>query len=236
MNWKTIDYINPRYEVSDTGLVRSTIRFIKLLNPRTSSHGYKRVGLRLSDKPFEVSVHRLVATAFIPNPENKPAINHKNGNKTDNRVDNLEWVTSAENSAHAVAHGLMLKGDRHPRTKLSESQVAELKLLINEGVQTLTHLAKQFGVSVTHVADIRRGIRDNQTVERGGMAFCSKAGFKKVSAPTMYSDDVVIKIQQLLADKRSRLEIQHMMGVSENFVQRIATGKRQVGENRTGRV
>lgn len=74
----------------------------------TNTAGYASV--RLPDKNH--LVHRLVAEAFIPNPENKPQVNHKDGNKRNNNVNNLEWVTQAENIAHALSHGLFPK-DRH---------------------------------------------------------------------------------------------------------------------------
>lgn len=70
-------------------------------------NGYKHVTLQINKKPKRFNSHRLVAIAFIPNPENKPYVNHKDGNRTNNCVDNLEWVTAAENTQHAVKTGLM---------------------------------------------------------------------------------------------------------------------------------
>ena len=66
----------------------------------TSDKGYKRIIVRENDKMHTVFVHKLVALAYIPNPDNKPQINHKNGNKTDNRPENLEWCTNRENLYH----------------------------------------------------------------------------------------------------------------------------------------
>lgn len=74
----------------------------KEMKPHTNNKGYQSIDLRIDKKHFRYLLHRLVAECFIPNPENKPEVNHKNGIKTDNRVENLEWMTSAENREHSV--------------------------------------------------------------------------------------------------------------------------------------
>jgi hypothetical protein len=97
--WKIcIDY--PNYEVSNLGNVRR-IETKRIKKPFVSDQGYYKVYISLgSKKKKNVRVHRLVAKAFIDNPDNKPEINHKNLNKLDNNVANLEWVTSEENLSH----------------------------------------------------------------------------------------------------------------------------------------
>lgn len=98
--WMPIAGYEDRYEVSNTGKVRSlNYRMTgkkKELKPITQGKGYHAVGLCKNGKMRWGKVHRLVADAFIPNPENKREVNHKDGNKKNNHADNLEWATASE--------------------------------------------------------------------------------------------------------------------------------------------
>ena len=94
----------PDYYITDTGDVYSrnfkrTGRIVKI--KPNYCNGYYTVCMRKNNKTYRTPIHRLVATMFIPNPENKPQVNHKNGIRTDNNVSNLEWVTCSENIQHA---------------------------------------------------------------------------------------------------------------------------------------
>lgn len=135
-----------QYAVSDHGRVRNSATD-KVLKLRYVS-GYCRVVVYRDRKPKDKRVHRLVAEAFIPNPENKPHVNHIDGDKTNNHVNNLEWVTCSENAAHAASAGLRPNGDDFPQAKLTDDIVREMRRRAVEG-ESYRALAREFGVSFT---------------------------------------------------------------------------------------
>ena len=108
--WKDIKGYEGKYQVSNLGRVKSLpkrrgrgVGYMceeMILTQAKHHYGYNVVNLRSNGKGTTIEVHRLVANAFICNPDNKPQINHANGNKTDNRVENLEWCTNGENQLH----------------------------------------------------------------------------------------------------------------------------------------
>lgn len=101
--WKTSPSV-PHCEVSSTGIIRNK-KTGKEYTPTSIGRGYLSVHIRNKNNKRHY-IHRLIAEAFIPNPDNLPQVNHKNGIKTDNRVENLEWVSCKENIRHAIATGL----------------------------------------------------------------------------------------------------------------------------------
>ena len=100
--WKDIENYEGLYQVSNLGRIKS-IRKMKKQNilKLGTRNTYNVINLMKNGKARSFQVHRLVAKAFIPNPENKPQVNHINGVKNDNRLENLEWVTRSENTIHA---------------------------------------------------------------------------------------------------------------------------------------
>lgn len=103
VEWKLIEGFDGIYSVSNYGDVKNN-RTGRLMKQRKTEKGYLRVGLTTNGKPKCMRVHRLVAQAFIPNPENKPEVNHIDFNKKNNCVNNLEWVTGKENAKHSLGN------------------------------------------------------------------------------------------------------------------------------------
>lgn len=127
--WKPYPEFPDRFLVSNKGRVLS-IAFNKLKTCKTystTSKGYLSTVFSVNGKPHLRLVHRMVAMTFIPNPENKPHVNHINSNRADNNVDNLEWVTVKENIRHGREHGNITldcnKGVKSPRAKSKYNNV-----------------------------------------------------------------------------------------------------------------
>ena len=122
--------------------------------------GYHAVGLHLNGKSYYRRVHRLVAEAFIPNPECKPEVNHKDGNKNNNRMRNLEWVTTKENICHAWNTGLAKasRGERHPNSIYTEKQVRRICELIEDNAMTMPEISNTLNIPYTIVKQIRHRI------------------------------------------------------------------------------
>lgn len=158
--WKLISGYDDRYSVSNFGNVRSNsytytyfwrnrwvteTRKAKILTPE-SIKGYLRVYLRKDKKSFPKFIHRLVAETFIPNPNNLPQVNHIDGNKLNNCVENLEWCTGSYNIKHALTVGLSkLPNPKHPVKCISTGIVYDSQ----------TAAGKAYGVSQ---ATIRKAI------------------------------------------------------------------------------
>lgn len=154
MKWKIINEF-PEYEISDTGLVRHGA---KLLTPQLNSKGYLKISFSVKHKPHNRLIHRLVAIAFIPNPNSKPQVNHIDGNKLNNNVSNLEWVTNSENQKHSIANGLrkVPKGSEIKQHKLTEEDVIFIKQHAKKQDKEYSYVAlgKRFNVHPQTIKNI----------------------------------------------------------------------------------
>jgi hypothetical protein len=141
--WKDIKNFEGLYQISSLGRIKRLnseiiaiehwgkgiiARIIKeRILAKAHLRGYELVSLKKNGKQTTRQVHRLVAETFIPNPLNKPQINHKDCNKENNHINNLEWVTDKENKEHAVLNGKMPKGEKSGKAKLNEFQVRVIR-------------------------------------------------------------------------------------------------------------
>ena len=145
------------YEITKDGKVFSKKRN-KYVKPQPNGTGYVRV--HIAGRMY--FVHRLVAMKYIPNPDNLPQVNHKDGNKLNNCVENLEWVNNKDNSLHALHNGLMRIEENHQFAKLNRDDVAFIK---SHPEMSRNELAEMFNISPHTISDIRAG-RTWKTVEK----------------------------------------------------------------------
>lgn len=115
-NWKDIPNYEGLYMISDLGNVKS-LYSSKILKPSIDRYGYARFSATKNKKQKTLRIHRLVGELFIDNPSNLPQLNHKDGIKSNNKKDNLEWSTDSDNKLHAYANGLMTGGNEHSKLR-----------------------------------------------------------------------------------------------------------------------
>jgi len=157
----------PDYMISKTGEIRSLDKIVnfsggkrlrkgRVLKQWITVAGYKRVSLYNCDGQKFLVVHRLVAQTFMPNPENKSCVNHKDCNKQNNRIENLEWVTNMENSNHAKVNNRLPCGENHKSSKFTLEQI--MKIRENPERLSRRKLSIIFKTSHSHI----RRIQENQ--------------------------------------------------------------------------
>lgn len=173
--WKTIqDY--KCYFISDKGRVLSKSRKVRYVHAVTGNEhwrkleekflqvyhnnqtGYKFVQLRnIANTPKNITIHRLVALTFLFRSKDKNFVNHKDGNKHNNTVENLEWCTNTYNHEHATRTGLKAKGDKIGSSKLNNNSIIAIRKLINSGWKDV-EIAGLFEVSRSNITHIKLGV------------------------------------------------------------------------------
>ncbi len=172
--WKDINEYEGLYQVSNLGRLKSIGRYIvtgnrkrfmngKILNGTKNENGYMFFALRKGGQYKSFKIHRLVATAFIDNPEQKRTVNHKNSIKDDNRVENLEWATHSENHLHSYKIGKRKPALLGKSGILSQSGKCILQFT-KTGLYEDFHLSarmaeKSTGISHKHIGDVCVGRR-----------------------------------------------------------------------------
>ena len=156
--WKIVEGTNGMYSISNHGEVKGCR--VSLVKQSFTADGYPCVAIRKNGKNWRVTVHRLVAKAFVDGYKPGLQVNHKDGVKTNNHAENLEWVTTKQNIHHSFKIGLVEKGYKHPlaiKTKEQED------LILDEYISCLIpqkDIAKKHGVSMRYIARLtkRRGM------------------------------------------------------------------------------
>lgn len=248
--WKDILNYEGLYQISSLGnvksLIKSTTKKIKtpggyrqlerILKPALNNGGYFIVTLSKNNHHKTCPIHKLVATAFIPNTNNKPQINHIDCNKLNNSVKNLEWVTAQENSEHAILNGLTtfehLRGENHKNSKLTKKKINQIREDYYINNCTLSEIAKNFGICpqtaheivtfkmwghVTQNYDLYLSMKDERSSfhKRGENNFMSKLELKEIK-----------KIRKLHSTKRHSLkELGIMFNTSPTNISSIVNNK-----------
>ncbi len=164
--WKAVPGYEGSYEASTFGSIRSLSRAVKsrfktrmtkaiCLKANLTHKGYLTVGLSKDKIQKPKVVHRLIAKTFVHNPENKPEVNHIDGDKLNNRFENLEWCTRSENMIHCVKMGLYCTKpfEGNPNAKLTKDKVREIRKLAESGLHR-TEIAAMFGVHKDNISCI----------------------------------------------------------------------------------
>jgi hypothetical protein len=158
--WRDVVDYEGLYQVSNIGGVKS-IRRDKILTPKHNHDGYLRIQLWRKQNVVFISIHRLVAEVFIENPENKPFVNHINGIKSDNRVENLEWVTQSENINHAWKNGLS-----KPQINGKHSKAVDQLDLNGNYIKTFPstmEVERQLGIPHSQISNVCKGKKNYNT-------------------------------------------------------------------------
>ncbi len=205
-----IDGKDTGYKVSNVGIVVNPSNIV-CKTYQQNSDWYVSVYIKQTKQ--NSMIHRLVAQAFIPNPENKPQVNHKNGIKYCNWVGNLEWTTAKENSDHAWNNNLVDNRGEKQGSSINKNKDIELVCkLLSEG-KTNTEVSKLTGVKEKTVSDIRCGTRWKW--------LSSKYNIPAPRVP-MYSDEIINQVCKLLEDPTiSQSKISSETGVDINTLKDI---------------
>ena len=160
--WKTIPNTFNLLEVSNYGRVRSLMRGKPyVLKTQINRKGYHKIRVTIKRMRKSYSVHRLVAQAFLDNPENLPQVNHKDGNKNNNNVENLEWISNKDNAHHAIENGLWTNVFA---TSKENNEKRKIPIVARKGntiiyFESISEAERYF--NSRHIVDVLKGRREH---------------------------------------------------------------------------
>lgn len=210
--WKPVQGYEDRYLISSWGQVKSLYgKSSRVLKPFVDRYAYVSLW---KEKQKRFAIHRLVAQAFINQHESTETliVNHKNGIKTDNQVDNLEWVTQSENIQHAFKTGLSMipKGENHYSAKFSEAGIIKIFEAFKLGKLT-KQVAEEFNLDIQQIYSLRRG-------KRWSYLGYSKADLNPKGVPVPYdraSSELLNEVRELVKQRVPRKKIMELTGISK---------------------
>lgn len=239
--WKAIEGYEGIFEVSDYGRVRSLDRLsangrqlkgkmMSVSRKGKKENEYMQVGLMKEKKQRTHNLHRLVAIAFIPNPENKPEVNHLDGDKTNNHVSNLSWVTRKEQMEHASETGLMLVGGMSQNSKLTDVEAKYIREVYVEGHLEFSAkaLSEKFSISTRTITAIANGTaRPHSYVEKKREKSKFKTGSESPKNVKLSNEDVdyIRDNCKKHGGKYTQTELSKMFGVTRAYISLIVLGK-----------
>lgn len=170
--WKEVDGYDGNFHVSSFGRIKSLKRHVfsggknrlrkeRIICATLHRDGYIKCTIQSNGNRKTYMVHRLVAKTFIPNPENKPQINHKNGVKSDNTVENLEWCNASENGIHSYKLGLSkaTHGELNWKSKLTKLQVIEIRNKYTGKHGEIVKMSREYNISASQIRRIVKNLR-----------------------------------------------------------------------------
>ena len=225
--WKPvlINSYSTNYKISNTGILLN--RNNKCVNPFINHKGYEQVTIVYgNNRHITTSIHRLVATAFIPNPENKPQVNHINGNKRLNWWGNLEWNTAKENVQHAFNTGLTIqgKGENSNASIYTDDMIHNVCKLLESGNYLNTEIAKLTKVDVSTVSNIKCKQGWTHISSMYNIGTPTKNATGESAAASIYKEKDIHAVCKLLEDKVNMKEISRKTHVGYDMIYRIKKG------------
>lgn len=220
--WKPLEEFCGTYLCSNLGRIRSTYRSQKILKPKKDKDGYMEYCLRLNGKSVYRRGHRLVAETFLPNIHNLPQVNHKDGDKSNNCVDNLEWVTPTENTVHFYSK--LSNKNNITLSDLTEDQILSLIEDYKLGL-SYVELINKYKLTCPS-EDIGSLLRGRRFSELSGITSdIRRAESKK---PVKFSDEVILQVLEdyyKLGLTQKQCAIKY--SISNAQVHRLVFGKRR---------
>lgn len=145
--WRPVVGYEGRYEVSSFGRMRS-VPYMRILKPFLGGEGYYRIGLKTKGVSKNLTIHRIVASAFLSHDPLLDCVNHKDRDRLNNRLENLEWVTRMQNTQHMMMLGFKPReGEYHPRAKLTKHMVLQIRAEYQKNKEPVLTIAKRYGIA-----------------------------------------------------------------------------------------